>query len=117
MPKRVILPHTLETTKSLASSFSTAAVSVRYTDNVGVYIKTASVTSNTGSFIIEGTIDGVNWFDFGVSPSMTLAGANTSFAVNLNQVPFDQVRVSFTPGGGSPNGTAAIEIMAKSVGV
>jgi len=117
MPKRVVLPYDLETTKSLASSFSTAAVSVRYTDNVGVYVKTSSVTANTGSFIIEGTIDGTNWFDFGVSPGLVLVDADAEFAVNLNQVPFDQVRVSFTPGGGSPDGTVKIAIMAKSVGV
>lgn len=117
MPKRVVLPYDLEAAKSLATSFSTAAVSVRYTDNVGVYIKTASVTANTGTFLIEGTIDGTNWFDFGVSPGLILGDADAEFAVNLNQVPFDQVRVSFTPGGGSPDGTAQITIMAKSVGV
>ena len=117
MPKRVVLPYNLKTAQSLAASFSTDAVSVRYTDNVGIYIKTASVTTNTGSFIVEGTIDGTNWFDFGVSPALTLANANTTFAVNLNQVPFDQVRVSFTPSVTTPNGTALISIMAKSVGV
>ena len=117
MAKRVVLPYNLKTAESLGVAFSTAAVSVRYTDNVGIFIKTASVTTNTGSFIVEGTIDGTNWFDFGLSPALTLANANTTFAVNLNQVPFDQVRVSFTPSVTTPNGTALISIMAKSVGV
>ena len=117
MAKRVVLPYDLKTAESLGVAFSTAAVSVRYTDNVGIFIKTASVTTNTGSFIVEGTIDGTNWFDFGLSPTLTLANANTTFAVNLNQVPFDQVRVSFTPSVTTPNGTALISIMAKSVGV
>ena len=117
MSKRVVLPYNLKTAESLGLAFSTAAVSVRYTDNVGIFIKTASVTTNTGSFIVEGTIDGTNWFDFGLSPALTLANTNTTFAVNLNQVPFDQVRVSFTPSVTTPNGTALISIMAKSVGV
>jgi len=117
MAKRVVLPYNLKTAESLGVAFSTAAVSVRYTDNVGIFIKTASVTTNTGSFIVEGTIDGTNWFDFGLSPALTLANANTTFAVNLNQVPFDQVRVSFTPSVTTPDGTALISIMAKSVGV
>lgn len=99
------MPFKLLDGQSLSASFSSAPVTIQYLDNIGITLACTGVTTNTGAFRVECSIDGIKWIDLAITPSMSLSNANEDLIINLNQVPFSQLRVSFTPAGGSPNGS------------
>lgn len=113
--KNVSKAYALETARTLASNFTTDAYSVEYLDNVGICIKCSSVTDNTGTFTIQGSVDGVTFVEITVSPVMVLADASQNFLINLNQMPFKELKVDFVAAGGTPDGTCDIAIMAKRI--
>lgn len=112
---------------SLASTVNSKAFSLLDLDNVGITLNTSAVTTNTGTFTVEGTNDnpynmdgstktsGVVWFNIPVSPTMVLANANATFEPDLNQVPWAYLRVKFVPAGGTPNGTVVGTICGKGI--
>lgn len=113
MRKNVIVPHKLVEGQSLDNSWTSPPVNVQFLDNVGFSIVTSDVSSNTGLFSVEATIDEVYWETLPVSPTIEpLASADASYLVALQQVPFRAVRVAFT---GSGDGTVDIYVTAKEL--
>ena len=94
-------------------------------DNAGITINTTGVTSNTGTFKVQGTNNDVydsmgntlatqpTWFDLGVA--VTLAGADITFEPNINQFPWRYLRIVFTAVGGSGNGTVEGIFKGKAI--
>lgn len=125
MPKG-ILTYKFWDGASLAATIHSRPISMNLLDNAGITLNTSAVTANTGSFIVEATDDevfnfdgsakssGVTWIDIGV-PAMTLANVNAGFAPNVNQFPWKYLRVSFTPAGGTPNGTVVGILQGKGL--
>jgi hypothetical protein len=119
--KEVLHGFQLKNDQSLAASFQTDPVTVKYMDNVGFNISTASVTDNTGSFAVQHRIykDANNasaWATLTLDTTPTLADGNDTFFVNLNQLPPGQVRIAFTAAGGTPDGTCDIWVSGCSLG-
>jgi hypothetical protein len=108
------LPHKILDSVSLASSFSSESYEMRYLYSAGIIISCTGVTHNTGSFIIEASNDKIKWVDMGVSPTMKLADTSKDFLCSIDKIPFDQIRITFTPGGATPNGTASATIVGKA---
>lgn len=99
--------------QSLASNFQTSAYEIEMIDNVGLTIETSGVTDNTGTFAVqvrirenENIVSG--WVSLTLSSVPTLANADDSFFVSLNQLPPCEIRVTFTAAGGTPDGTCDI---------
>jgi hypothetical protein len=113
--KNVLLPFKLLSNQSLSASFSSAPVTIQYIDNIGITLACTGVTTNTGAFRIECSIDGIKWIDIGITPSMSLANANDDLIINLTQLPFAQLRVSFSPAGPTPNGSVVGYITGKMI--
>ena len=112
--KNVILPYKLLDAQALSGSFNSKAVNVQYQDNIGIQI-IATTTANTGLFSIEASIDGLTWDKIILQPPIAaLAGANAVFTVNLNQIPFSQIRIHFEIGVGT-SGTATAYITTKEI--
>lgn len=120
--KNLTRPYLVATAQSLGSAFQTLPMSVDYLDNVGIILDAKSVTTNSGNFAVQVRFKVVetgqfsNWGTLTLDVIPTLANASVAIAINLNQIPFSEFRVTFTPGGGTPNGTVDVWLSARQVG-
>lgn len=113
--KNVLLPYKFLDAQSLASSFNSEVITIQYLDNVGITLACSGVTDNTGEFFVECSIDGETWIDIEVSPQILLDDADDNILINLNNLPFSKVRLTFAPAGGTPNGVVTGYITAKEL--
>lgn len=126
--RKNILPGVeIETNKSLASSFNSAITTISYLDNVAYQINIRT-SDSTGTFKVQGSIDykansigdnsqvgSANWVDLtlgGGTPSAN--AANDSIIIDLNQLPFNAVRLVYTSTIAG-TGHCDIWIMAKEI--
>jgi len=97
------------------NSFNTEVIEIgNLIDNVGLNIDLNNVTDQTGVFYVDHRIkkDTNNvsaWAELtlgGGNP--TVADADATHLINLNQLPKGQIRVRFVAAGGTPDGDATI---------
>lgn len=124
--KLVLLPVAIATNQSLATAFTTTPTVLSYQDNVAYQIN-VTTTNSTGTFTVQASMDyeaGVNgsgppvagnWVDLTLDGVPTVAAANDTIAISLNQVPFKALRIAYTPTVAG-TGTCNILIMARTVG-
>ena len=110
--KNVIKPKHLVIAGSMSGDITSDPVDVLYSDNVGVQL--VFTGTPTGNFYVQGTIDGSTWtaLDFGTIP--TAAGAAGDHLLNMNNLPYQQIRVFYDRSSGT--GTLDVYVMAKTVG-
>jgi hypothetical protein len=113
--KSVIVPFKFIDGESLSAAFSSRPINIQYLDNIGITLACTAITANTGKFVIECTIDGETWIDIEVFPEIQLDDEPDNIIINLNNLPFSQMRVSFTPDGPSPDGVVTGFITAKEL--
>ena len=116
-------PYKLAETQSLAAAFSTQKTNVHLSDNVGILVETSGVTDNLGTFSVEvrmvpaeGKGSPSSWATLTLDSVPTLTNSDQSFLINLNQVSFTEIRVSFSAAGSIPDGTANIWVTSRQVG-
>jgi hypothetical protein len=124
--KDVLFGKELVLTQSLAASFTTNPVRIRWADNYGFNIDCTGVTDNTGTFYIQhriakdnGATDPIDysaWATLTLDTIPTLANANDVFLIYLNQIPPGELRIGFTAAGGTPDGSCDIWYSATSLG-
>lgn len=110
----------LAATQSLAASFNSDVFEIpRKVSNVGINIDCNNVTDNTGDFVVQHRInDGKNqseWASLSLSATPTLADADATYFLNLNQIPPGDLRVKFTAAGGTPDGDCDIWISGQEI--
>lgn len=101
---------------TLSGSFVGDPFDVSDVNDVGIQID-VTTSANTGQFGIQASNDptSTTWFDVTLSPVIpALAGANTTIACSLVDIPFNWVRTKFTIGTGT-NGSAIARFFAKEV--
>jgi hypothetical protein len=114
--------YQLNENESLAASFTTTPFTNSQVDNVGFMIGTSAVTDNTGTFAVEwrgfkeNPDTSTPWVTLTLDTTVQLNNADDNILVNLNQLPPGQVRLSFTPAGGTPDGTANIWVTGNALG-
>jgi hypothetical protein len=119
--------HTLEAAKSLAAGFTTSPTLIRYLDNCAYQIN-ITTSNSTGSFTVEGSLDYAidevtnqstnagNWTTLNLAGGTpTVAAANDTILIDLNQLPFNAIRLKYTSTVAG-TGTAAIFVMARQLG-
>lgn len=126
--RKNILPGVeIETNKSLAASFNSAITTISYLDNVAYQINIRT-SDSTGIFKVQGSIDykansigdnsqvgAANWVDLTLGGGIPSAnGANDSIIIDLNQLPFNAVRLVYTSTIAG-TGHCDIWIMAKEI--
>lgn len=107
--KRALLPVVLAPAQSLASAFNTTPTVITYVDNVA-YLVNVTTTDSTGSFAVQVSEDyapppqGSNlpanpgtWTTLTLSGTPVTAGGNDTIAISLNQLPFNAIRLAYTP--------------------
>ena len=127
--KNVLAPFKLNgaTPQSLAASFNSAPTLVKNADNIAYQVN-VTTTDSTGSFAVQASLDysidettntvlnAGNWI------TLTLAGgtpivnaANTQILIDLNELPFNAVRLAYTAGTAG-TGVCDMFIMTKQIG-
>jgi len=104
----------LEAAKSLGSSFVTDATDLKFVDNIGYLIICSSVTGNTGIFTAQVKIGDSDWSDLTFSTPAQIANSDITFEINLNQVPYEKIRLSFADSAG--DGVVDIYVSGKGLG-
>lgn len=93
---------------SLSASFNSAATVILNTDNVSYQIN-VTTSNSTGTFAVQvsndfavtegGTISNAGtWDDLSLSGVPTVAAANDTIGISLNQLPFKAIRLAYTAG-------------------
>lgn len=126
MARKDTLLFPIATDQSLAANFTTTPTIVRNLDNVAYQIN-VETSDSTGTFTVEASLDyAINdvtnvqtasgsWVTLPAGGSGIVNAADDTILVNLNQLPFNAVRLRYTSGSAG-TGTCAIYIMAKQVG-
>lgn len=128
MARKNILRQELVAAQSLAANFQTNPTVISYLDNCSYQIN-ITTSNSTGTFSVQGSSDYAprtaeapgnvgNWVDLPLGGSVAApvaAAANDSILINLNQVPFNALRIAYIatiPG----TGTAEIWTLDKQLG-
>lgn len=81
-------------------------------DNIGIQIAFAGTM--TGTLVVQCSIDNVNFIPLTFTPALAQpSGSNLSYLINLNQLPFPYLQVSYTNASGS--GTLTAYLSAKDL--
>lgn len=128
MARKNTLVTPIATNQSLSADFNTSPTVVRYLDNVSYQIN-VTTSDSTGTFVVQASNDYYvnegndsvvtnpgNWVTLslaGGTPSV--AGANDTIIINLNQLPFYAVRLSYTSTVAG-TGTCSIYMVSKQLG-
>lgn len=117
--KNAIPAYKLLTAQSLASSFQSDPITLSTATHIGFACSTASVTANTGTFGVQFRVfKDINlfsdWIDLSFATAPSLVNANAQLLLDIT-VPPGQVRLKFTPGGATPNGTVTVWISGDQV--
>ncbi len=114
--KSVVLPFKAVDGGDMSSDITGTATDVTYLDNVGYQV--IFTGTPTGTFSVEGTIDGENWTALSIRDADNLepsaSGSAGSLMINLNQIPYRSVRPVYTATSGS--GSLTIIVLCKTVG-
>ena len=124
--KRALLPATIVSGQSLSTAFTSPATMITYTDNIAYQIL-VTTTNSTGTFAVQVSMDYApppqgsnipanpgNWANLTLTGSPVVAGASDDIVLDLNQLPFNAVRIAYTP---STAGTGTCKIMIQQKGL
>lgn len=125
--KNILSPELVATAQTLASSFNSTPTMIPFLDNCAYQIN-VTTTNSTGTFAVQGSLDYVqetplkrgvtgNWIPLtlgGATANPVANAANDTIIINLNQVPFNALRISYTSTIAG-TGTADIYFMSKQI--
>ncbi len=126
MSRKNTLEFQVAIDQSLAASFTSPVTIVKTLDNCSYQIN-VTTTDSTGTFAIQASDDyGINeitndvtysgtWVDLPIGGTPVVSGANDIILVDINQVPFKALRVSYTAGTAG-TGTCAIKLVGRQIG-
>lgn len=101
--KNVTLPFKFFDGASMATNQTSIESDVTYLDNMGIGMVWTGTP--TGTFSIEAKVGESPWQDIGLT-GITAAGAAGEHVINLNQLPFNKIRIVYTATSGSGSLTA-----------
>lgn len=116
----------LLTNQSLAASFTSPVTLVKYLDNISYQIN-ITTSDSAGTFAIQASNDYAvseptnkvtnpgTWSALPIGGTPTVAGANDTIMVDINQYPFNALRVVYTAG--TPGtGICSLILQARQLG-
>lgn len=126
MARKNVLLYPVKLAQSLSASFNSPPTIVKFTDNVAYQIN-VTASGSSGTFKVQASLDynpdvigtqadtTANWIDLTLAGGTpTISGSNDTILINLNQLPFNAIRLVYTstvPG----TGTCDIYIMSKQL--
>lgn len=124
--KNILSPEHIAIARSLISSFISSPTTISYMDNCSYQIN-INTSNSTGTFSVQGSLDYQqataniagnpgSWADLSLGGGTpTVAAANDTILINLFQLPFNAIRLSYTSTIAG-TGTADVYVMLKQVG-
>jgi len=100
--------------QSITATVTWSGTNISYLEG-GVAIQlNVTTTGNDGQFAVQVSNDNSNWSDLTLDPIIpALASANTNIFINISDLNFEYLRVKFTQGSVTTNGTVTGWIVAK----
>lgn len=124
--KNVLSPYKILSNQSLVADFQSPPTIIPYADNCAYQINITTIDS-IGTFSVQGSLDyqvdtNGNVTNSGHWVTLSLAGgtpfanaANDNIIINLNQLPFNAIRLAYTAG--TPGtGTCDAYVMTRQIG-
>lgn len=125
MARKNVLIYKLATDQPLGGDFISPPTLVKYLDNCAYQIN-ATTDDAVGTFAVEASLDYAidettnlvtntgTWVPLDLGGTPALVGATDQILINLNQLPFNAIRVRYSSTSG--DGVADIYIMARQIG-
>lgn len=127
MARKNVVVYKLNASQTMASSFTTSPTLIKYLDNIAYQIN-VTTTNSTGTFSVQASLDYAvdevgntptnlgNWITLTLAGGVpTIAAANDLILINLNQLPFNAVRLVYTPTIAG-TGTCDVFVMGRQIG-
>lgn len=126
MARKDTLVYKVATAQSLSASFQSPATVVKQLDNCSYQIN-VNTTDSTGTFSVQGSDDYAvseptnvvtnvgHWIDLPLGGTPVSSAAVDQILINLNQIPFYALRVTYTSSTAG-TGTCDIIMVAKQLG-
>lgn len=112
--KKVLPEYSLITAGVMTGTTTIASVptNIQNLDNIGLQV--AWTSTAIGTLTVQCSVDGVTYSALTFSPALTQpAGASGGYLINLNQLPFPWLKVSYT--NVSSTGVLNVKIFAKDI--
>lgn len=94
------------------NTINSDATNIENLDNVGYEVSWSGTP--IGTISVQCSVDGNSYFDLTFDPVLAQpAGSSGGYLINLNQVPFKWVRVSYTNTSGA--GALTVKIIGKDI--
>lgn len=84
---------------AMSGNLASTAIDIRYVDNLAVQFNFTG--SPSGTFFINGSIDGVNWAPIAITPSLTTSSSPALANLNFLGFAYIQPGYTFTSGSGT----------------
>jgi hypothetical protein len=127
MARKDVFVSRISHNQSLAASFNGPATVIKYLDNLAYQIN-ITTSNSTGNFSVQGSLDySVNpltgivesagsWVTLNLAGGTpTVAAANDTIAIDLNQLPYTAIRIVYTASVAG-TGTCDIWISGRQIG-
>lgn len=116
MSMNLIAPLTIANGVSMAANFTSDPVHVMFSDNIGIQLVwTGTPTgtfgiqvSNTATLLPNGSITGGTWSTYTLSSAPAPSGSASNDTININQLPYAFIRLTYAKSGGSGACTAVL---------
>ena len=124
--KNILAPTVVESSHSLSASFNSTPTVINWMDNCAYQIN-VTTSDSVGAFTVQGSLDYVpatsntnlvagNWATLSLGgDSLSVSSADDTMLINLNQLPFNAIRVHYQSSVAG-TGHAQIIVMLKQVG-
>jgi len=100
---------------SLGATTSSDATNVQYLDKASIFVEwTGTVPVGAITVQARNKSDGT-WYDLDFGSAISVSGATGSHSIVLNEVPFVDIRLTYTRTSGT--GTITATLVSKAVGV
>lgn len=108
MSVKGLIPHyAVLTAGDMSTSLTTLVTSVGATDNVAYQL--VYTGSPVGTFLVEASINGTDWSALTFSTAITTSSAPSGSLININQIPYRQLRLRYVPTSGTGSLTVWFE--------
>lgn len=104
-----------------SADWQTEAQDCDFYDNIGLMLNATSVTDNLGAFFVEVRCRKDEntyspWTSLTLDVNPALSDADLVFGISLNQLPWDEFRVTFVAAGTVPDGVCDVWMTKKNIG-
>lgn len=108
MSSKGLIPHyaTLDA-GDMTTTLTSKVTSIGATDNVAYQL--VYTGSPVGTFLVEASINGDDWSALTFATPITTSNAPTGSLININQIPYRQIRLRYVPTSGSGSLTVWFE--------